>query len=254
VAAWWGLGSTPSEAKDEDGKTRPALADSDHCVGCLAARQGLLASLAEVPPGRASDRQSLAPAALWARPLVHLVFQDGPEHFATVWREAELLGLICLGALGGMGRALVAGDQKALRRNAVGALPASSDQAVFGTDLTVLVAGAPSARVSALLDSTADRESRGGAVVWRVTPGSVRRALDDGATGPGLLGQLQGIATAATLPQPLRYLIEDAAGPTRTAPCRPRPGCAARTPRCWPRWRWTVRCAGYTFGCWRRRC
>ena len=50
----------------------------------------------------------------------------------------------------------------------------------FGSDLTVMVAGSPSAAVSALLDSCADRESRGAAVVWRFSPASVRRALDEG--------------------------------------------------------------------------
>ena len=40
-------------------------------------------------------------------------------------------------------------------------LPEERDEAVFGSDLTVLVTGSPTARVSALLDACADRESSG---------------------------------------------------------------------------------------------
>jgi hypothetical protein len=78
----------------------------------------------------------------------------------------------------------------------------------FGSDLTVMVAGSPSAAVSALLDSCADRESRGAAVVWRFSPSSVRRALDDGTTAEELAAALRTIAET-DLPQPLTYLIGD---------------------------------------------
>ncbi len=64
--------------------------------------------------------------------------------------------------------------------------------------------------MSALLDGCADRESRGGAVVWRVTPESLRRALDQGITADGLRTDL-GQVSRGDLPQPLRYLIDDLA-------------------------------------------
>lgn len=83
-----------------------------------------------------------------------------------------------------------------------------------------MVVGAPSAQVSSLLDSCADREGRGGATIWRLSPVSVRRALDDGTTGPELEQLLSSIANAE-LPQPLRYLIADVArrhGSLRVSP------------------------------------
>jgi len=72
------------------------------------------------------------------------------------------------------------------------------------------VAGAPSARVSVILDSAADREGRGAAATWRFSAASVRRALDEGTTGEALLDALTQLATVE-LPQPLRYLIADVA-------------------------------------------
>jgi hypothetical protein len=150
------------------------------------------------------------PSARWLRPLAHVVAQDQDDPFATLWREAELLGVIAHGAITELGRLVLADDGDGLRAHAAGLLPASADRATFGADLTVYVAGAPSARVSALLDSAADREGRGGAVTWRFSPASVRQALDEGATGDGLAAGLAAIATAG-LPQPLRYLLADVA-------------------------------------------
>jgi hypothetical protein len=71
-----------------------------------------------------------------------------------------------------------------------------------------MVAGAPTAAVSQLLDSCADRESRGAAVIWRFSPVSVRRAFDRGSTGDELINALAGVA-GTELPQPLSYLIRD---------------------------------------------
>jgi hypothetical protein len=56
----------------------------------------------------------------------------------------------------------------------------------------------------------AEREARGMASVWRFTPASLRRALDQGSTAPELERDLEAVASSE-LPQPLRYLIEDTA-------------------------------------------
>ena len=208
LSTWWALGSTPTQSRDADDKPLRVLAGQGDCAGCRDARVSVLATLAGLDG--ATDRGSLAPAALWQRPLVHVGAQDDDDPFATVWREAEMLGVISLGALSELGRILLAGDAGMLRRHATSLLPTSADHARFGADLTVYVVGAPSARVSAVLDSAADRESRGGAVTWRFSPTSVRRALDEGTTGQALTSALAEIATAE-LPQPLRYLIADVA-------------------------------------------
>ena len=86
-----------------------------------------------------------------------------------------------------------------------------SAEAIFQADLTVVVPGSPSSAVSTLLDAVADRESRGSATTWRISPASVRRALDAGGTPDAVLRDLQAIATGGTLPQPLEYLVADVA-------------------------------------------
>ncbi|MBA2509559.1 MAG: helicase-associated domain-containing protein [Nocardioidaceae bacterium] len=205
--SWWRMAGTPTQSRDEDDKPRPVGHRPGLCPACLTARQGLLGAAAELPPDTAADPADLVQAMLWTRPLAHLVTEAG-EPAAVV--EAEQMGVLAHGSLTELGRALVAGDVDAVGRLAADALPAATDRATFGSDLTVLVAGQPSARVSATLDAAADRESRGPATVWRFSPASVRRALDEGARPDALLADLQAVATAE-LPQPLRYLVNDVA-------------------------------------------
>lgn len=203
---WWRIGATPTESRDSDGKARRALARPGDCDGCRAARIVLIDTLAE--SDGALNRADAARIALWRRPLVHVVSQDDGEPLATVWREAELLGVIADGVLTELGHAVRSGDPGLVAQHATALLPQSADRATFGSDLTAYVAGAPSARVSALLDSVADRESRGGATTWRFSPGSIRRAFDNGSEGEALITSLSDIA-AGPLPQPLIYLIGD---------------------------------------------
>ena len=219
LLAWWSYGGVPSRTRDEDGKAlRPLMIVAD-CPSCRAARVGLIAAAGELEPTQGSDRGSLANVTLWSTAVLDLLAEDGEDHLATHWREAESLGVLAVGGVSRLGRLLLSGDSE-LVEHAASLLPPTSDRAKFGADLTALVAGAPSARVSALLDSCADRESRGGAVLWRFSNGSIRRAMDDGATGDGLEGELTAVATSA-LPQPLTYLLHDLArrhGSLRVSP------------------------------------
>ncbi|MBA2640174.1 MAG: helicase-associated domain-containing protein [Nocardioidaceae bacterium] len=203
--AWWELPATPTETRDEDGKPRPALRHAGGCPSCLEARKGLLTAATDMAAGESTEPRELVDTLLWARPLVHLVAGPGAP---AVWREAEQLGVLAHGSATDLGRALALGDTATVRRLAVDLLPAATEAATFGSDLTAVVAGPPSAKVSATLDAAADRESRGPATVWRFSTGSVRRALDEGAEPDGLLAGLEAVATGR-LPQPLRYLVAD---------------------------------------------
>ncbi|MEI6621608.1 MAG: helicase-associated domain-containing protein [Actinomycetes bacterium] len=208
LGCWWQSGAALSATRDADGKALRALVSDHRCLDCLAARTAMFETLADLDGG--TDRASMAEAAFWRRPTLHLAEQDAAEPFATQWREAQMLGVLADGALTALGRALLGADADAVREQARKLLPASADQASFGSDLTAFVAGAPSARVSAILDSAADREGRGAAATWRFSAASVRRALDEGTTGEALLDALTQLATVE-LPQPLRYLIADVA-------------------------------------------
>lgn len=195
---WWEYAGIASEPLDADGAVRRALW-SDTCVACRVGRQAWLRLL---PDGEAVDPLEAEQLVVWNHPTAHVS--------SLTWDEGAALGVCAQNARTSLGAALVAGDV-ALLRTAVGAaLPATNDRAVFGTDLTAFVAGSPSARVSALLDSVADRESRGGAVTWRFRPGSVRRALDEGALPRDLLESLRTVA-GGELPQTLTVLLDDVA-------------------------------------------
>ncbi|MFG2910855.1 helicase C-terminal domain-containing protein [Kitasatospora sp. NPDC048286] len=210
LRAWWALPLTPGGSRDEDGKALPALAGAPPCGGCVQARHGLLTAASQLPAGEgAANSADLGALLGWLRPLVDELPQDTTP-FATLIREAELLGALALGAVSPIGAALLADDAQALTDACRRLLPAASGTARFGSDLTAVVAGTPSAHLLALLDSVADRESAGAASVWRFSPGSVRRALDAGLTPDALTADLAAIAVEP-LPQPLSYLIHDTA-------------------------------------------
>lgn len=220
LQAWRTLPLTPAQARDEEGKTLPALAGAQPCDGCAQARQGLLTAAANLPAGRGvQNAPDLGLLVAWHRPLADRLPQDDTP-FATVIHEAELLGVLARGALSGIGAALAADDTEGLSAGARRLLPAATGTALFGADLTAIATGTPSVRLSTLLDSVADREAGGTASVWRFNPGSVRRALDAGRTPDDIAADLAAVA-AGLLPQPLSYLIADTArrhGRVRLAP------------------------------------
>ncbi|WP_308114948.1 helicase-associated domain-containing protein [Rhodococcus opacus] len=169
-------------------------------------RHELIDVYATVGPGRGlSDREELAGLLGWRAPLIgEDIIGDALTAAAG---EAELLGLLALGAATALGRALPAGTLTSVMAELVSGAHTS---AVIGADLTAVVLGPPATGLSRLLDSVADRESSGAATTWRFTPGSIRAAFDRGSTAQELIGALTSIAPAG-LPQALEYLIGDVA-------------------------------------------
>ncbi|WP_328494889.1 helicase C-terminal domain-containing protein [Streptomyces sp. NBC_00414] len=89
-------------------------------------------------------------------------------------------------------------------------LPEPLDHVLLQADLTAVAPGPLRRPLADVLDVLADVESKGGATVYRFTPGSVRRALDAGRSA----SDLQAFLTAHSrtpVPQPLAYLIDDVA-------------------------------------------
>lgn len=206
TVAWWGLPVTPTISRNEEGKALPALGGRIADGSAMDLRWSVLAAIAALPDGLGvADEETLVHRMNWQSP--GLVDPDDPA-IAAIWTEAHTLGVLAQGALTPIGSALIDRDPEKLLEVAAGMLAPAATVGNFGSDLTVMVAGAPSAAVSTLLDSCADRESRGAAVVWRFSPGSVRRALDEGVTADELLLRLRAIAETE-LPQPLTYLIGD---------------------------------------------
>jgi len=190
------------------GKILPALVTDEACEACRAARHTALTVLRKISPAAAS-REAVAQAVAWESPLSH-ADQDDRGELTLVRAEAEALGVVAAGALTELGHRLVAGDGAGVVRQLGLLLPGVTDEATFGSDLTVVVVGSPSSRVTGLLDSCAVREGRGGATTWRISAASVRPAFDAGTSAAELESQLAAIATT-DLPQPLAYLIKDVA-------------------------------------------
>ncbi|MFG2474024.1 helicase-associated domain-containing protein [Streptomyces fagopyri] len=89
-------------------------------------------------------------------------------------------------------------------------LPEPLDHVLLQADLTAVAPGPLRRPLADTLGVLADVESKGGATVYRFTPGSVRRALDAGRSA----SDLQAFLTAHSrtpVPQPLAYLIDDVA-------------------------------------------
>jgi hypothetical protein len=169
-------------------------------------RHELVEVYATVPPGRAvSDTAELAGLLGWRAPLIG---EDIVEDvLAAAVREAELLGLLALGAATALCRGLHTGTLAPVTAELVSGAHTS---AVIGADLTAVVLGPPTTDLSRFLDGVADRESRGAATTWRFTPDSIRAAFDRGTTASDLIGELTAIAPGG-LPQALEYLIGDVA-------------------------------------------
>lgn len=206
AVAWWGLPVTPTVTRDSDGKAIPAIGGRTADGAAMLLRWAVIDIVGALPQGTGlAALDSLAEYLNWRQPGT---IEPQDPAVGAIWTEAHEIGVLAGGALTPIGSALLQRDPAALLSVAGAMVAPATSVGRFGSDLTVMVAGSPSAAVSALLDSCADRESRGAAVVWRFSPASVRRALDDGATADDLVAALRSIAETE-LPQPLTYLISD---------------------------------------------
>ncbi|WP_409058351.1 helicase-associated domain-containing protein [Streptomyces sp. SYP-A7185] len=152
--------------------------------------------------------------------------------------ESELLGITGRGALSAHGRALLgseSGENAAEPAGGGGApdvphpspaelaaagaraarilaplLPEPLDHVLLQADLTAVAPGPLERPLAETLSVLADVESKGGATVYRFTPGSVRRALDAGKSASDLHAFLAA-HSRTPVPQPLAYLIDDVA-------------------------------------------
>ncbi|MFD8703781.1 helicase-associated domain-containing protein [Kitasatospora sp. NPDC059648] len=248
VATWAVVPEVFSYWPDENGTPVALVTPEDGEAVDL--RYAVLEALATLPAGRgvatgksaharATALAGLIATAAWFRPTALAQGSWEAERVEATLTEAELLGVVAHGALTPLGHAVlgllragahrhfpaVPGAGPALRdRPALddavrqlsaaldALLPAPQTTARFQADLTAVVAGAAAAELTDLLAACADRESEGHAVVWRITPAAVRRALDSGWDAADLLARLADVSEGGRpLPQPLEYLIKDTA-------------------------------------------
>ncbi|MFM9368238.1 helicase-associated domain-containing protein [Streptomyces sp. Da 82-17] len=240
AVAWLSATRTPGLVGGRDGKDRVLSALGPHLDRSAApeVRHRVLGLLAELPQGAAPDPEAVLARLRWERPLRTGPAADpsGADLRARLARwtleEAELLGVTGRGALSATGRALVSGAgsvrtqgadsvrgentqsegglQSTLAELLTPLLPEPLDHVLLQADLTAVAPGPLERPLAETLGVLADVESKGGATVYRFTPGSVRRALDAGRTADDLHTFLA-THSRTPVPQPLSYLIDDVA-------------------------------------------
>lgn len=210
ISTWVGLRFVPTQERDADGAAMPALWRFDDGDPAVAARSVLFDVLDGLPEAEgATSVEDLAGVLTWRLPIV--LGLPRPDVVRPTITEAERLGLVALGRLTAVGAQLLDGwDTEELAGALSGMLPEVQSRAAVGSDLTVMVLGSPAPHVVDLLDAVAEREGRGQVSTWRLTPSSVRGALDAGYGADDVLARLRTLA-GGDLPQPVEYLVADVA-------------------------------------------
>ena len=208
AAAWLDLRRNPSRAggRDSADKVINALSAELSWIRGPAERRFVLGALAELPPGSGLDTAELSALLSWRSPLRPAEQRDAVIG-ATI-AEATALGLVAFNALTTAGRALLAGSVADAEAALIAALPTPVDAVMVQADLTVVAPGRLVPRLATRLGQVADVESAGSATVYRVTPGSLRRALDAGVSTSDI-HELFGTHSVTGVPQALSYLIDD---------------------------------------------
>ncbi|MEV5981984.1 helicase C-terminal domain-containing protein [Streptomyces sp. NPDC052114] len=229
ATAWLAATRTAGLVGGRDGKDRTLSALGPHLDRSVApeVRHRVLSLLAALPEGTAPVPDAVLARLGWERPSPGA--RDLRDRIAR-WTldEAELLGITGRGALSAHGRALLSGggagrrgpDADAPAEQALAAaraaralaplLPEPLDHVLLQADLTAVAPGPLERPLAEALAVLADIESKGGATVYRFTPGSVRRALDAGQAASDLHAFLAA-HSRTPVPQPLAYLIDDVA-------------------------------------------
>jgi len=233
--AWLGMTRAPVLVGERDERDKPinALSVEVTRAGAPAARRAVLGVLAQLPPATALDADAVLAQLAWHAPRRYL--RTGRSGTGTggmaaaetlarsILREAAELGVTGLSALTSFGRMLLDDrpdpddDPLGIRAQpdplvaALDALlPAPVDHLLVQADLTVIIPGPPEPTLAADLAALADTESRGGATVYRVTAGSIRRALDMGFSAADIHAVFSR-RSRTPLPQTLTYLVDDVA-------------------------------------------
>ncbi|MFC4471874.1 helicase C-terminal domain-containing protein [Streptomyces xiangluensis] len=230
ATAWLTATRTPGLVGGRDAKDRTlsALGPGLDRSAAPEVRHRVLALLAALPEGGSAAADSLIARLHWERPVRNPESQTRTDDLRArlarwALSEAELLGITGRGALSTHGRALLAtppeapltGAELAAAASRAGRvlaplLPAPLGHVLLQADLTAVAPGPLERPLADMLGVLADVESKGGATVYRFTPGSVRRALDAGRSASDLHAFLAS-HSSTPVPQPLTYLIDDVA-------------------------------------------
>lgn len=132
------------------------------------------------------------------------------ERVAQRLGEAERLGISAREILSSAGAALLSGDPERAQALLGERLPQPVDKVYLQHDLTAVATGPLEPAIDARLRSMAEVDGRAIASQFRFTTASVGRAVAGGETAASLQEFLANVSLAG-VPQPLAYLIEEAA-------------------------------------------
>ncbi|MEU8674186.1 helicase C-terminal domain-containing protein [Streptomyces sp. NPDC048560] len=249
ATTWLTATRTPGLVGGQDAKGRAlsALGPELDRSAAPEVRRRVLELLAALPPGTAPDPAGLLARLRWERPLragarggatpppgssagtpsraAGTGYGTSSATGATapgdtsdlrsrlaLWtlNEGELLGVTGRGALSSQARALLADGPAEAAARLAPLVPEPLGHVLLQADLTAVAPGPLERPLAEMLSVLADIESKGGATVYRFTPGSVRRALDAGQAATDLHAFLAA-HSRTPVPQPLSYLIDDVA-------------------------------------------
>lgn len=206
--AWLTMARLPGLAgqRDENDKVLAPLSEELRRTGAPDQRGRLLSVLAALPVGSAPQPGQLGQLLFWQAPRWGGRLRDQVMRWTLA--EAEQLGMTGRAALTSYGRALLAGQDPT--RTLADLLPEPLDHMLLQADLTAIAPGPLNADLARSMALVADIESAGGATVYRITPESVRRALDAGMSASELHA-LFATRSRTPVPQGLTYLVDDMA-------------------------------------------
>ena len=130
------------------------------------------------------------------------------ERTTQAAREAELLGITGGSTPSTPGTALLVDGPEAATAAMAALFPHEVDKVYLQPDLSIIAPGPLLAPIDDRLRGMAEAETRGLASSYRMTAGSVTRALTAGETVPAIREFLSGISLTG-IPQPLEYLLTD---------------------------------------------
>jgi hypothetical protein len=210
AAGWLAMTRLPALVgqRDDRGRALAPLSMEVERTSAPGTRRRALGVLADLPAGSAASPAEVAEQLAWRSPRRGGQRAELVEGFL---REAELLGVTGRGALTTYGLQLLAGaGEPTVATLLAERLPPPVDHVLVQADLTVVAPGPLEIELGREMALVADVESAGAATVYRVTEGTVRRALDAGRSAAEL-HELFRTRSRTPVPQALTYLIDDVA-------------------------------------------
>ena len=172
----------------------------------LAWRESLDERVAEILKTREEWSGSLTDYAAWLYPIESEWIL---ALLSVAVRRAQHLGLVAASHRLGLADVVLRADAPTLAARASASLPETVDVVYIQNDLTIVAPGLLNPEADDLLRRLCEVEHSGLASTFRITSTRVTHALTQGLNSDEIIVRLEQIS-AAPLPQPVRYLVEEA--------------------------------------------